>query len=184
MEGHHSLQPEEGLSVEIEGRTVHAENAQGELEEPKLGLDPIVIDPSNEWVYDGSIHGTSLYRVRAADLLDRSLPKEELSDRVERYGEKAPCDGISIDGAGNVYVTDVENNAVGVTTPDGAYRVLVSDDEHLSWPDGFSHGPDGYLYVAVSQLHRSAAFNAGEETSQPPFEVVRFKPLAGSAVGR
>jgi hypothetical protein len=184
LEGHPSLQPEEDLSVEIEGRPIRVENPEGEVEEPKLGLDPIVIDPANEWVYYGSVHGTSVYRVRAADLLDRSLSEEELSGRVERHGEKAPCDGISIDVAGNVYVTDLENNAVGVTTPDGAYRVLVSDDEHLIWPDGFSYGPDGYLYVAVSQLHRSAVFNAGEETSQTPFEILRFRPLTSSAVGR
>ena len=185
LEGHPSLQPEEGLSVEIEGRPIRVENPQGDLDEPKIGLDPIVIDPANEWVYYGSIHGTSVYRVRSADLLDRSLPKEELHARIERYGEKPPCDGISIDAAGNVYVTDLENNAVGVTAPDGSYRILVSDDEHLSWPDGFSFGPEGYLYVAVSQLHRSTVFNAGEETSQAPFEVMRLRrPLAPSAVGR
>ncbi len=184
LEGHPSLQPEEGLSVVIEGGTIRAEDAQGGLDEPKIGLDPIVIDPANEWVYYGSVHGTSVYRVRSADLLDLSLPREELLARVERYGEKPPCDGISIDAAGNVYVTDLENNAVGVTAPDGSYRVLVSDDEHLSWPDGFSFGPDGHLYVAVSQLHRSAVFNAGEETSRAPFEVMRLRPLAPSAVGR
>ncbi len=184
LEGHPSLQPEEDLSVEIEGRPIRAENPQGVLEEPKIGLDPIVIDPANEWVYYGSIHGTSVYRVRAADLLDPSLPKEELAGRVERHGEKPPCDGISIDAAGNIYVTDLENNAVGVTAPDGSYRILVRDDERLAWPDGFSYGPDGHLYVAVSQLHRSAVFNAGEETSQPPFEVLRFRPLSPGAVGR
>jgi sugar lactone lactonase YvrE len=184
LEGHQSLQPEEDVSVEIEGRPIRAENPEGEAEEPKIGLDPIVIDPANEWVYYGSIHGTSVYRVRAADLLDRSLSREELAERVERYGEKAPSDGISIDGAGNIYVTDLENNAVGVTTPDGGYRVLVRDDERLIWPDGFSYGPDGYFYVTVSQLHRSAVFNAGEETSETPFLVVRFRPLAPSAVGR
>lgn len=184
LEGHPSLQPEEGVSVEIEGHPIRAENPQGELEEPRIGLDPIVIDPANEWVYYGSIHGTSVYRVRSADLLDMGISKEELAGRVERYGEKAPCDGISIDDAGNVYVTDLQNNAVGVTTPDGAYRVLVRDDERLAWPDGFSFGPDGYLYVAVSQLHRWAGFNAGEEASEAPFSVLRFRPLAPSAVGR
>jgi hypothetical protein len=184
LEVHPSLQPEEGPSVEIEGRPIRVENLQGELDEPRIGLDPIVIDPTNEWVYYGSIHGTSVYRVRSADLLDRGPPKEELHARVERYGEKPPCDGISMDAAGNDYVTDLETNAVGVTSPDGAYRVLASDDEHLSWPDGFSFGPDGHLYVAVSQLHRSAVFNAGEETSQAPFEVMRLRPLAPSAVGR
>jgi hypothetical protein len=62
-----------------------------------------------------------------------------------------------------------------VTSPDGSYRVLASDDG-TGWPDGFSFGPDGHLYVAVSQLHRSAVFNAGEEASQPPFEVMRLGP--------
>lgn len=184
LAGHQSLQPEESLSVEIEGRTIRVENPQGDLDEPRIGLDPIVMDPANEWVYYGSVHGTSVYRIRAADLLDRSLPNEELHARIERYGEKPPCDGISIDAAGNVYVTDLENNAVGVTAPDGSYRVLASDDGHLCWPDGFSFGPDGHLYVAVSQLHRSAVFNAGEETSQAPFEVMRLRPLAPSVVGR
>jgi hypothetical protein len=42
-------------------------------------------------------------------------------------------------------VTDVGNNAVGVTRPDGSYRVLASDDGHLSWSDVFSFGPDGHL---------------------------------------
>jgi sugar lactone lactonase YvrE len=184
LEGHQSLQPEDGISVEIEGRTIRAQNPEGELEEPKLGLDPIVIDPANEWVYYGSVHGTSVYRVRAADLLDRSLSEEELGTRIERYGQKAASDGISIDGADNIYITDLENNAVGVTRPEGDYQVLVRDDERLIWPDGFSYGPDGYLYVTVSQLHRSAVFNAGEETSHTPFLVLRFRALATSAVGR
>ncbi len=38
LEGHPSLQPEEGLSVEIEGRPIRTENAQGEFEEPRIGI--------------------------------------------------------------------------------------------------------------------------------------------------
>jgi sugar lactone lactonase YvrE len=107
---------------------VRSLNPAGELEEPRLGLDPIVIDPHNEWVYYGSVHGTSVYRIRAADLLDASLSPDALGERAERYGEKALCDGISIDAAGNVYVTDLENNAIEVTGPDGSYGILVRDD--------------------------------------------------------
>jgi hypothetical protein len=184
LHGHQSLQPEEDVSLEFEGRPIRAENPEGEVEEPRLGLDPIVIDPANEWVYYGSIHGTSVYRVRAADLLDEGLSPGALGERVERYGEKAPSDGISLDVAGNIYITDLQNNAVGVTAPDGSYRIVASDDEHLIWPDGFSYGPDGYFYVTATQLQRSAVFNAGEETSQTPFLVLRFRPLAPSAIGR
>lgn len=184
LEGHPSLQPEEDASLVIEDRPLLTGNPQGELEEPKIGLDPIVIDPHNEWVYYGSLHGTSVFRVRAADLLDESISEDELGERVERYGEKSISDGISIDLAGNVYVTDLENNAIGVTRPDGSYHILARDDEHCIWPDGMSYGPDGYFYVTVSQLHRSAPLNAGEEISQPSFEVLRFRPLAPSVVGR
>ena len=76
------------------------------------------------------------------------------------------------------------NNAIGVTRPDGGYQILARDDERVLWPDGLSYGPDGYFYVTVNQLHRSAVFNAGEESSEPPFLVMRFQPLAPSAIGR
>ncbi len=62
---------------------------------------------------------------------------------------------------------------------------MVRDDEGLIWPDGLSYGPDGYFYyVTASQLHRWAGFNGGEETSETPFLVVRFRPLAPSAIAR
>lgn len=46
------------------------------------------------------------------------------------------------------------------------------------------YGPDGFFYVAVSQLHRSAALNAGVDVSRTPFLVLRFRPLAAGVVGR
>ncbi|WP_047864876.1 L-dopachrome tautomerase-related protein [Rubrobacter aplysinae] len=184
LQDHPSLQPEEDVSLVIGGHPLLTLNPQGELEESKIGLDPIVIDHQNEWVYYGALHGKSIFRVRAADLLDESLSEEELGSRVQRHGDKPISDGISIDTAGNVYVTDLASNAIGITAPDGSYHILTRDDEHCIWPDGMSHGPDGYLYVTASQLHRSAPLNAGEEVSEPPFEVLRFRPLAPGAVGR
>ena len=62
--------------------------------------------------------------------------------------------------------------------------------EACLWPNGlmlhtsFGRGPDDYFYVTVSQLRRSAVFNAGDETSQTPFLVLRFQALASSAIGR
>jgi hypothetical protein len=64
-------------------------------------------------------------------LLDEDLSPNALGERVERYGEKAPCDSIIIDVAGNIYITDLGNDAIGVTTPDGGYRILARDDEYM-----------------------------------------------------
>ena len=84
---------------------------------------------------------------------------------------------------GNVYLGDLAENAIGVISPAGEYRVLHRD-ERLRWVDAFSFGPDGYIYAAVNQLHRSAPLNGGSEETQPPYLIVRFRPLAPGPVGR
>jgi sugar lactone lactonase YvrE len=182
LQGHPSVNPEE-VPMVVEGRPITVADPQGKPVEPRLGLNPITLDPAGEWVYFGSMNGRTVWRVKLADLADPALSAEELGRRVSRYGEKAVSDGISVDSAGNVYVTDLGAGAMGVTSADGSYRVLVKDPV-LSWPDGLSYGPDGYFYVTVNQLHRHAVLHQGLAATQPPFLVVRFRPLAPSAVGR
>lgn len=180
LENHDSLQPEDTRMAD----PITPQRPDGTAAETGLGLNPITIDPSYQWVYYGAIHGTSVYRIRAVDLLDRSLSESERHDRIERYGDKPISDGISVDTAGNVYVTDLEGDAVGVTDPSGEYRRIATDHDHLQWPDGFCCGPNGKIYVTATQLDRSAMFNGGEEASGPPFEVLELDTIAPSTVGR
>lgn len=177
LEGHPSMQPED-IAMVIDGNTV---TLGGEA--ARIGVNPITLDPGNEWVYYGPMTGRSLYRIRTADLLNRALSGDELAARVERFGDKPISDGITIDGGGNVYITDITNNAIGVTSPDGIYQVLYQDD-NLSWADGFGFGPDNHIYVTVNQLHRSPALNQGTDASQPPYYVLRFPALDAGIVGR
>jgi sugar lactone lactonase YvrE len=181
LEGHPSVQAEE-IETIIEGRTPVQKQEDGSLKPARVGLNPITIDPKSEWVYYGAMHSDDLWRVRTRDLRNDKLSPQELGRRVQRYGSKAPSDGISIDGAGNVYVTDITKKAIGVTGRDGSYRLLVQDDEHLTWPDGISAGADGWMYATVNKLNRSAPLNGGENRSTPPYYVVRFKPV-GAAIG-
>ncbi|MFW2404332.1 MAG: L-dopachrome tautomerase-related protein [Gammaproteobacteria bacterium] len=149
-----------------------------------IGVDGITIDPRSEWVYYGASQGADLWRVRTADLVDASLTDAELAARIERYGDRPVCDGITIDGAGNVYITDLTQYAVGVVDAAGQYRILYQDEERLSWPDGMAFGPDGYVYVVANQLHLSPAFNRGKDVSTPPYYLLRFPALAPGTVGR
>ncbi len=64
--------------------------------------------------------GTSMYRVRTRDLLDESLDESSLRARVERYGDKPLSDGSTVDSAGNVYITAIADDAIGVTRSDGS----------------------------------------------------------------
>ncbi|MDJ0926606.1 MAG: L-dopachrome tautomerase-related protein [Gammaproteobacteria bacterium] len=150
----------------------------------QIGVDGITIDPASEWVYYGASQSEDLWRVRAADLADDSLTDAELAARIERYGDRPVCDGITVDSAGNVYITDLTGDAIGVTDATGAYRVLHRDEMRLRWPDSLAFGPDNYVYVVSNQLHLSAPFNRGKNLAEPPFYVLRFKALAPGAVGR
>jgi sugar lactone lactonase YvrE len=190
LDRHATLMPEAQAKMEIGGVEVRALSPDGTPFAPRVGINPITIDPQFEYVYWGSMHGTRVYRIRASMLANPEMNNDQLVGAIEEYGRKGVSDGISVDSAGNVYVTDVAHNAIGVleATPDASgvrpYRLLAQDADLLSWPDGMSVGPDGWMYVVVNQLHRHAALNAGNQATKPPFAIVKFRPLAGSTVGR
>lgn len=180
----HTHTSAEDVPMVIGDRPVRARRPNGEVVESRVAVNPITIDVENEWVYFGAMHGTQINRIRTADLLNPALGEEQLAERVERFGPKPPSDGISIDNAGGVYVTDVQASGIGMTNADGQYQLLFSDPERLSWPDSIAAGPDGWMYVAVNKLHRTPQLNAGVNESEPPYYVVRFQPLAPVTVGR
>jgi len=173
LESHESVMPEAGLRMTIDGRTLGA----------VIGLNPIVLDDESAWLYFGAMSGRSLWRIRTRDLLDTSLDDRSLGARVQRYADKAISDGVTMDSAGNVYISDLQASGIGVSRPDGAYEMLFSGPE-LSWPDAMSVGPDGFIYVAANELHRSAPLNNGVDATTPPYHVIRFRPLAPAEVGR
>jgi hypothetical protein len=181
LEDHPSFQAEP-IDTVAEGRPLRTLGLDGQVYPFRLALDPVTIDPAYEWVYWGALTGTAIYRARAADLANPGLSADALAARVEAYREKPVCDGISVDVEGNIYITDVGRNAIGVATAEG-YTVLASDPR-MVWPDGLAFGPDGHLYVTVNQLNRDSAQNAGVEAGEPPYYILRIRPLAASAVGR
>lgn len=178
LEGDVSTRPED-IPLIVDERVINLAGKPA-----RVGANPITVDPNNEWVYYAPMSGTSLYRLATADLLDPTLASEELSQRVERYGDKPICDGITVDGAGNVYVTSITDNAIGVVDATGKYQTLYQDKKLLSWTDGMAFSSDDYIYVTVSQLQNSPPLNNGENAFQAPFYLVRFPALASGKVGR
>ena len=182
LEGHESVRPE-GVTAEIDGRVLGAPGPDGEVEPLMGAVNPITIDPQEEWVYYGAMTGESIWRVKVEDLLNADLSAKALGRRVERYGPKPPSAGITIDDAGHVYITDIQAKGVGVTTPEG-YRLVVQDEKRISWPDGLSTGPDGYIYIAANSLHRIFPSHRDMGPPEPPFYITRFKALGPTTVGR
>ena len=182
LQGHVSVTPED-IDLVIDSSQVRLLTEGGEVVRPRVGVNPIALDTSNTWLYYGPMHGLAMYRVRTKDLRDAELTAEALAARVERWADKPISDGISVDAAGNVYLGDLANNAIGLIDAKGKYHTLFADSR-LSWIDAFSFGPDGYLYTVANQLHRTAVLNAGVDATRRPFLVLRFQPLSDGTPGR
>ena len=140
-----------------------------------IGVDSIALDTRGEWLYYGPVTGDRMYRIKAADLDDESLDAAELADRVQDFAGKTLSDGLTMDVEDNIYLSDMENSAVLTLAPDGKLTTLVKD-ARLRWPDGFSFGPDGWLYVTCSSLQHVLFVDPSRMRDNAPYHVYRFKP--------
>lgn len=183
LAGHPSLMPP-GFPMQAEGREV--KHMVGGREEPLyLGLNPLTIDVNRNWLYYGPMGEGLIFRVPLDKMEDvTGYPEGEIEKYIEEYADKPPSDGMTIDAAGNIYITNVRDSEIGVIDPKTRkYRTYLKDPR-LVWPDGMTFGPDGMIYLTVNQLNRAAPFNLGKDEGKPPYYVVRFKPLAAGSVGR
>jgi sugar lactone lactonase YvrE len=139
------------------------------------GVDSIALDVRGEWLYYAPVTNLSMYRVRTADLRNPQLSPADLAGKVETFAEKTMSDGITIDADGTLYLTDPEHSAIVLLRQDRSLQTLVKDNS-LRWPDGFSWGPDGYLYVTCSALHQIIGRPPWTFDDAAPYQVYRFKP--------
>ena len=141
----------------------------------KIGIDSIALDKEGKWLYYAPVSDTWFYRLSVADLRDESLSDEELASRVQQWGRKTLSDGITMDSEDNIYISDMEHSAILQLEPDRRLLTLVKTPA-LRWPDGFSFGPDGWLYVTCSALHQVILKSRGTIRQNGPYQIYRFKP--------
>lgn len=149
----------------------------------RIGVDSIALDTRGEWLYYGPLTGARLYRVRTSDLHDASLSADALAAKVEDYGPKTLSDGLTMDEHDSVYISDPEHSAVLVLRADRTLATLLKDDR-LRWPDGFSFGPDGWLYLTCSSLQHVLFISGEHMRAHAPYQIFRFKPGPMGVAGR
>lgn len=179
LERHSSVMDKEFL-VNAKG---HPMILLGGLFNVHVPLDSIAVDRTGEWLYYGAMANENLYRVKTKDLVDRTLAESELQRRVDLFGPKVQTDGISIDSAGNVYLTDIEHGAISMLSPDRQLKTLFADPR-LRWPDGLSFGPGGYLYITDSDLGDQMLRPRSHMAANAPYFVFRLRVGQSAPAGQ
>ncbi len=158
LDGHPSTQPEKGVIVSTDGRPLRYPDGRPVL----FAVDSTALSSDGAWLYWKPLTGTTLYRIPTAALAGRGLAGEDVSSQVQPYGKVGPTDGLWIGRRGDtLYLTSIEDNAIKARKlsdgPGGAVRTVLRDPR-LRWPDTFSEGLDGSLYVTSSRIQDSAFF--------------------------
>jgi sugar lactone lactonase YvrE len=113
----------------------------------------------------------------------RELDDPAATPAVEDYAAKTISDGLTTDTSGRIYVSDPEHSAIVAIEPDRRL-VTLAKDARLRWPDGFSFGPDGWLYVTCSALHHVLFVSASTRESHAPYQIYRLRPGAEASPGQ
>lgn len=173
LNGAHSTSPDPYFIPKVEGQILMNRNKDGSTSPFRLASDSLAISPDGKIIYFAPLSSRHLFSISTEALRDRTLPDTDLPYHVEYLGEKGASDGMITDAKGIVYAGDYENNSIRKIFPNGAMETIAHDPRIL-WPDTFSIGPDGYLYVIVNQLHRQARFHYGRDLREKPYSLLRM----------
>ncbi len=145
LDGDKSTQPEKDVQVMTDGKVLRRPDGRG----VEFSADSIALTKDGKYLYWKPLTGKTLYRI-ATEVLNAPHPAKDVAGRVERVGEAEPTDGMWIDRRGRLLLTAIQDNAVKVRQ--GDRDVMLVQDARLRWPDTFSEGPDGTIYVTSSHI--------------------------------
>ena len=146
------------------------------------GVDSIALSRDQKWLYFSPVTDEFLHRAPVSALIDPSLPEETMREKIERFAPKTMSDGITTDNTGNIYISDIEHSAIVVMDKNGKMTTLLRDPE-LRWPDGFSFGPDGSLFVTASALQDVMLKPASYVREQGPYQIFKIKTDQSALAG-
>ncbi len=171
LDGHPSVMVEPGISIRVNGKPVIGANGKA----PQFASDGIALSHDGDYLYYQALTGATLYRVKTSLLRQSGAPPEAVAAAVEKVAKTFPVDGLWMDSQDRLYLSNINESAVFRLSKNGALEKLAADTR-LEWPDTFSQGPDGAIYITASHINDAPQFNNGKSTRTKPYSVFKFMP--------
>jgi sugar lactone lactonase YvrE len=169
LDGHPSVMAAEGATLTVNGKQLLGSNG----EPPKINSDGIALSADGEYLYYQALTASTLYRIKTAALRDTNAGAAPAA--VEKVADTFPVDGLWMDKQGNLYLSGLQQNSIFRRSAGGKMEKVVTD-ARLQWPDTFTEGADGSVYVTTSHINESPRFNQGKEVRKLPYGVFKIRP--------
>lgn len=139
----------------------------------RVHTDALELSPDGQWLYFSSLHGP-WSRIETRWLDDASLSPEAVLSHVEPWADLPPTGGTVLDANGDLYFSDLAEDAIKKRTAEGRIETVVADPR-LHWVDAPILSADGWLWLPVPQMDRVALFNGGVARIVRPVQLLRLR---------
>ena len=174
FDGYAAMEPQPDARMVINGEAIQFGGAPA-----NVGVNPVTLSADGNTLYFGAMNGNDWYSLPTR-LLREGAARVDIAQALERVGPKPVSDGADTGPDGTHYFTNLNANGIDRLTADGRLEALVRD-ERMDWPDSVRLGADGWLYVAVNQLHKAPPFTGGADEGEPPYYLYKVWTGAGNA---
>ncbi|BDD00298.1 L-dopachrome tautomerase-related protein [Persicobacter psychrovividus] len=123
-----------------------------------IHADGIALSPDKKHLYYAALSGHSLYRISTEVLDHPAYNNENYVEHVERIASINAPDGMMFDQEGNLYLGDLENEAIAIYKEGYYFRWIK--DRRIRWADTFAKDSKGNMYFTTSEI------NYGQEEQQ------------------
>jgi pimeloyl-ACP methyl ester carboxylesterase/sugar lactone lactonase YvrE len=158
LDGHPSTQIDKTVKVEIDGKPLVRPDGR----QPAFASDGIAISHDGRTLYWQALTGKTLYSIDTAKLI-ADVSEADRAAAVKTVATTHVADGLWMSKAGTLYLTSPTDYSITRLVGSNVEPVLT--DKRLRWPDTFSEGPDGTIFVTASHIQDTNWFTPGAPAS-------------------